>query len=115
MGAADEAAALELVEVAARGHRRDAEARLDLRDGHRARTAHRLGDLLAAGLREHRARPPCLLLTYAPHPTKFDHSLRSVDLARTLRSARWLDSSYEFCFDSFRSDSGGGDRGYRSK
>src|SRR3954466_5750134 len=104
MGAADEAAALELVEVAARGHRRDAEARLDLRNGHRAGTAHRLGDLLAAGLREHRARPPCLLLAYAPHPTKFDHSMCGEDLACTLRSARPLDTSYAFCFDSFRSD-----------
>ena len=51
--AADDAAALELGEVAAGGHRRDAEALLDLGDGHGAGRAQPLGDLAAAGLGEH--------------------------------------------------------------
>src|SRR5215213_1164502 len=86
--ASGEGAELAVVAVAAHGHRRDAEARLDLRDGHRARAAHRLRDLLAAGLREHRARAPCLLLTDPRDSTKFDHSMCRVDLACRLRSSR---------------------------
>ena len=51
--AADDAAALQLGEIAAGGHRRHAEALLDLGDGHGAVCAKPFGDLAAAGLGEH--------------------------------------------------------------
>ena len=45
-----DAAALELGQVAAGGHRRDAEELLDLGDRDRARGAHPVGDLATARL-----------------------------------------------------------------
>jgi hypothetical protein len=52
---AQHAAPLELVEVAARRHRRDAEPGLDVGDRDRAVRAERLGDRQAARLGEQRA------------------------------------------------------------
>jgi hypothetical protein len=56
MGAAGEAAALEPVEVAAGGHRRDAELLLELGDGHRPRHAEALDDRRAARVSQEPAR-----------------------------------------------------------
>jgi hypothetical protein len=50
MGAAQHALPGELVEVAPNRNRRDAETRLDLRDGDRAGAAQRIDDLAPAGL-----------------------------------------------------------------
>ena len=49
----DDAAALELGEIAACGHRRDAEELFELGHGHGAVCAQPLGDLAAAGLGKH--------------------------------------------------------------
>ena len=53
--AAGQALALEVGEVAPRGHRRDAEALLELAHGDRARAAQQVRDRSTTGLRQHRA------------------------------------------------------------
>jgi hypothetical protein len=52
--AAGDALALELGEIAPGGHRRDAEAGLELRDGHGAGVAQQLGDRGPARDGQHR-------------------------------------------------------------